>query len=455
MNVQKPSSRPPFGGPVQFFYQQPGDARRPVVDRGEGIYLWDTTGKRYIDASSGPIAANLGHGNARIIEAADAQMKRVAYASRFFFENEANSQLADLITQHAGPGLERAFFVSGGSEATESAIKLARQYAVVSGQHSRWKVISRNPSYHGATLGAVAISGDFVSERMYGPMTRPMPKVSAPFSYRVPEGHTAESYALACADELEQVICKEGAESVLAFILEPIGGLATGALVSSEAYYQRIRQICSKYGVLLIYDEVMSGVGRSGAFLAAHHWKGASPDIVTLAKGLAAGYTPLGAVLASSSMVDTLSSSGGFMHGYTYASNPLSCAIGLAAVSETIEMRLDKNAELMGHHMMARLRELKDRRRIIGDVRGKGLLMAIEIVADPEKKLAFSAETQAIKRLVNLAMERGLLLYSRRTAEGVFGEWLMVAPPLIVTPEQVDTIVDLLDQTLEAFELAC
>lgn len=449
-SMELPQAR--TGGPVQVFYQKPGDPRHATVARGRGIYLWDTDGKKYIDASSGPIAVNIGHGNERVAEAVRIQMEKVSYASRFFFENEANSRLADLVAQQAGVGYERVFFVSGGSEATESALKLARQYAVVQGQASRWKVLSRNPSYHGATLGAVAISGDPVSERMYGPMFKAMPKVPAPFSYRVPEGHTAESYAMACAAELEATIVREGPESVLAFIMEPVGGLATGALVSTVDYCRRVRDICTRYGVLLIFDEVMSGAGRCGTFLTSHQLDGCEPDLVTLAKGLASGYTPLGAVLAPDAMVAAVSGSGGFMHGYTYSSNPLSCAIGLAAVEETVERELGKNAQLMGARMRSRLQEVQRRRRVLGDIRGLGLLMAVEIVVDQESRGVFPGSVNAIGKIVALARERGLLLYSRRTADGLYGEWLMIAPPLIVTEEEVDTIAELLDDTLQAFE---
>lgn len=453
MNSSHPTSeRPQTGGPVQFFYQSPQEPRRTVVTRGEGIYLWDNTGKKFIDASSGPIAVNIGHGNKRVAEAARRQMEKVSYASRFFFENEANNELADLVTQQAGPGFERAFFVSGGSEATETALKLARQYVVEKGEDSRWKVLSRNPSYHGASLGAVAISGDFVSQRMFGPMLQAMPKVPAPFSYRVPSGHTAHSYAMACAEELAQTIEREGPESVLAFIMEPVGGLATGALVSTPEYAQRVREICTQYGVLLIYDEVMSGVGRTGTFLTAHQLGDALPDIAILAKGLASGYTPLGAVLAPRDMVDTISSAGGFKHGYTYSANPLSCAIGVAAVKETLERNLSENAMQMGAHLRTKLLQVQQRRRVVGDVRGTGLLMAVEIVSDPETKAIFPASVNAIDKIVSLAKERGLLLYARRTAEGRYGEWLMIAPPLIVTAEEVDTLVALFDDTLRAFE---
>ncbi len=440
------------GGPVQLFYLKKGAPRRPTVSHGEGIYLWDTKGRRYIDASSGPIASNLGHANPRVIAASDRQMRQVAYASRAFFENDANADLADIVTRLAGPGLERAFFVSGGSEATESAMKLARQYAVTQGQASRWKVLSRNPSYHGGTMGAIAISGDPVSEAAFGPMTRLMPKVPAPFTYRLPEGHTAESYAEHCAAALEETILREGPETVLAFFLEPVGGLATGALVAPDRYYARVRQICSRHGVLLVFDEVMSGAGRTGQFLAAHHWPEARPDIVTLAKGIGAGYAPLGAVLASRDMVDAVAEAGGFMHGFTYASNPLSCAIGHAVVSETVDRGLIPNAAAMGDRLRERLQEVQKGSRVMGDIRGKGLLMAIEIVGDRDSKAILPANTQAIQRIVDLGMERGLLLYSRRTANGQFGEWLMVAPPLIVDAPQIDIIAGLIGETLAAFE---
>ncbi|WP_206664277.1 aspartate aminotransferase family protein [Variovorax guangxiensis] len=423
-----------------------------MVERGEGIYLFDTEGRRYIDASSGPIAANIGHGNARVIDASDRQMRKVAYASRAFFENESNSQLADIVTELAGPGLERAFFVSGGSEATESAMKLVRQYALTQGQGSRWKVLSRSPSYHGGTLGALAISGDPVSEATFGPMARIMPKVPTPFTYRLPEGHSPQSYAEHCAAELEATILREGPDTVLAFFLEPVGGLATGALVALDAYYRRVREICTRHGVLLVFDEVMSGAGRTGKFLSAHHWPDAMPDVVTLAKGIGAGYTPLGAVLASREMVDAVSRAGGFMHGYTYASNPLSCAVGHAVVQETVAQGLIPNAEAMGARLRERLIDVQKNSRVLGDIRGKGLLMAIEIVADRDTKAIFPAETRAIDRIVELAMARGLLLYSRRTAKGQFGEWLMIAPPLIVTADQIDTIAGLIGETLSAFE---
>jgi adenosylmethionine-8-amino-7-oxononanoate aminotransferase len=440
------------GGAVQIFYQQRGTPRRPMVARAEGIYIWDTQGRRYVDASSGPVVSNIGHGNPRVLEAMIAQAKKVAFASRAVFENEPNIRLADLVTGLAGPGLERAFFVSGGSEATEAAIKLARQYAVVRGETARWKVIGREPGYHGASLGAAAVTGDPQSAAVFGALVKTMPKVPAPWTYRLPPNHDAESHARACAQALDDTIRREGPETVLAFIMEPVGGLATGALVAPGGYYRAVREICSRHGVLLIYDEVMSGAGRTGKFLAAEHWPEGRPDLVTLAKGIAAGYTPLGAVLAPTAMVEAVAEAGGFLHGHTYAANPLSCAIGLAVVREMLDGKLMANAEAMGALLRRRLEALQAQSRILGDIRGKGLLMAIEIVRDKETKAILPARSRAVYRIIELGLERGLALYSRRTADGKYGEWLMVSPPLIVTAEQVEEIVGLIGETLAAYE---
>ncbi|HEY5598901.1 MAG TPA: aminotransferase class III-fold pyridoxal phosphate-dependent enzyme [Kiloniellales bacterium] len=450
------SNRPPLGldargGPVQVFFSPTGARRRPVIDRAEGIYMWDSDGRRYIDATSGPVACNLGHGDPQVIEALVAQARRVCFAFPSIFESEANAALADLLADLAGPGLERAFFVSGGSEANESAIKLARQYAVAKGEAQRRTIIARDPSYHGATLGALAVSGDPVSDAMFGPLMRIMPKVPAPFTYRVPAGHTAESWAEAAADALERQIIAQGPETVLAFIMEPIGGLSTGALVAPDAYYRRVRQICDRYGVLLIYDEIMCGAGRTGAFLAAHHWPAARPDIVTLAKGISAGYAPMGVMLAPRDMVAAVADSGGFAHAYTYFTNPLTCAVGLAVLRQVVARKLTENAACRGVYLRRCLEALMARSPIVGDVRGKGLLMAIELVADKQSKAMIPLPRMAPYRIAELAFERGLLQYVRRTANGKYGDWLMITPPLIVTDAQIDEIVGLLGESLDAF----
>lgn len=445
-------SFPPAGGPIQLFYTPVGTKRLPTISRADGLYMWDTDGKRYVDASSGPICCNLGHGNRRVIEAGIQQMSKVSFASRNLFENEPNIQLADMLAKLCGSGLERAFIVSGGSEATEAALKFARQHAVVTGQASRWKVLARMPSYHGASLGAVSVTGDPQSEHLYGNLTRIMPKVLAPFTYRLEEGQSIESAAESAAKALEDAIVAEGSESVLAFIMEPVGGLATGALVAHDVYYRRVRDICTRHGVLLIFDEVMSGAGRTGKFLSAEHWPDARPDICTLAKGVSAGYTPLGVVMVSASMTDTLRNAGGFVHGHTYSANPLSCAIAYAALSELVDKDLMSNAAKMGELLKTELTSLMDRCDFIGDVRGKGLLTAVEVVSDKKHKSVFAANDPSVGRLVELGIERGILLYTRRTANGRFGEWLMIAPPLIVNPEQVHEIVGLLEETFSAFK---
>lgn len=439
------------GGPIQIFYTSQPE-KIPTVSHAKGIYMWDTNGKRYLDASSGPVVSNLGHGNEAVNAAMADQASKVSFASRAVFRNQPNEELATLLVDLSGPGFDQAFIVSGGSEATEAAIKLARQYAVANGEKNRWKVLARNPSYHGASLGAVSVTGDPQSEAVFEAVTRVMPKISVPFSYRIPDNHDVDSYARACAQELEQTITQEGSDTVLAFIMEPVGGLSTGGLVAPDHYYKAIRDICTRHGVLLIYDEVMSGAGRTGKFLSADHWPDSKPDMVTLAKGVAAGYTPLGVVMAPNGMVETVVKSGGFLHGHTYSANPLSCAIGYAVVREMLDQDLISNAEKMGNYLRTRLEEIKTHSAILGDVRGKGLLLAIEIVADKNTKAILPAKCNAVYRLLELGTERGLLLYSRKTAAGKYGEWLMVTPPLIITRDEVDELIDLLKLTLSDFE---
>lgn len=448
------SPQSPFterGGPIQVFYTPLDAKRRPMISHAEGIYMWDTAGKRYLDATSGPVVSNIGHGNAKVLAAMAEQAGKVCYASRALFENEANIALAERVATLAGPGFERVFVVSGGSEATEAAIKLARQHAVAKGEASRWKVLARNPGYHGATLGAAAITGDPETDAVFEPVMRIMPRVPAPFTYRTPGNIDADTHARDCAQALEQAILEEGPESVLAFILEPVGGLATGALVAPDHYYTAVREICTRHGILLIFDEVMSGAGRTGRFLAAEHWPDARPDMVTLAKGVAAGYTPLGMVLTSREMVQTVVDAGGFLHGHTYSANPLSCAVGEAVLREVMEQDLIGNAERMGVLLGERLQALAETSPIVGDVRGLGLLRAIEIVADKTTKTAFPPSRKSIARIVELGLEKGLLLYSRSTAGGRYGEWLMITPPLILTEPQLDEMIALLTEVLAAF----
>lgn len=440
------------GDPSRLFYQI--RQRRPLLDRAEGIYLWDRAGKRYLDGCSGAMVSNIGHGNRRVLEAMRQQMERAAFGYRLHFENEPAERLAKLLAGLAPPGHEKVFFVSGGSEAVESCIKLARQYAIAKGEGSRWQVISRNPSYHGSTLGALALTGYRPLTDPFMPMMQRMPSIPAPRAYldRARDGDerlTDEERGLRYAEALRNRITELGPETVLAFIMEPVGGASTGALVAPDSYYGRIREICDEFGVLLIYDEVMTGAGRTGRYLAAEHW-GIKPDIIALAKGLAAGYAPLGAMIADDPIVERVLDAGGFQHGYTYAGNPLACAAGLAVTRELLEQDLMGNATRVGALLKRELEKLMDDYAFIGDVRGKGLLLAFELVADRATMQPLPAALNAHSRLVELAYQRGLIIYSRRTREGVEGEHFMVCPPLIVTAEQVGEIIGMLRDSLDA-----
>ena len=435
--------------PSRQFYQTP--QRRPLLDRAEGVYLWDSTGKRYLDGCSGAMVSNIGHSNPRVLEAMRRQMDRSTFGYRLHFENEPAERLAAQIADLCPPEHERVYFVSGGSEAVESCLKLARQYAFASGQGSRWKVISRRPSYHGSTLGALAVTGYQPLTAPFLPLISRMPMVPAPRSYLDRDSLTEDERGIRYANMLRDKIIESGPETVLAFIMEPVGGASTGALVAPDSYYPRVREICDEFGVLLIYDEVMSGAGRTGCFLAAEHWQ-IKPDIIALAKGLAAGYAPLGAMLADERIIDPVMSSGGFQHGYTYAGNPLSCAAGLAVIQEILERDLMAQARSMGDLLKRELQGLMDIYPFIGDVRGKGLLLAFELVENRDTMKPLPTSSNAYARLVELAYERGLIIYSRRTRDGVEGDHFMVCPPMICTPEHIAEIIEKLGDSLDALQ---
>jgi len=438
------------GGPIQTFYI--GNKKMPVVERGEGVYLYDEEGNKYFDASSGPITCNIGHANPKVLEAIKNQSGKVCFASHTFFENRPNRDLATSLVNLTGNKYDQAFFVSGGSEAIEASFKLSKQYALACGQTKKHKIIARAPSYHGSTMGAFSASDDSEMKDNFQSLTKVSIKVPAPLSYRVPDNFDKSSYARFCLDELERTIIDEDPEEVLAFIMEPVGGLSTGALVAPDFYYKQVREICDRHGVLLIYDEVMSGAGRTGKFLAADHWEGSDPDLVILAKGLCAGYSPLGALLAPNKIVEPVVSSGGFLHGHTYASNPLSCAIANAVLNEVIENNLIENARIVGDYLKKGLERLASKLSIIGDVRGKGLLLAVEIVSDVRTKSMFNMDQRAIYRISELGIKNGILLYTRKTAKGENGEWLMIAPPLISTTDQCDDFLSKLNETLKDFQ---
>tara|TARA_R110002072_G_scaffold3163_1_gene23595 strand:- start:2495 stop:3838 length:1344 start_codon:yes stop_codon:yes gene_type:complete len=430
----------------RLFYQS--RLPRPELDRADGIYMWDTSGKRYIDGSSGAMVSNIGHSNPAVLAAMRAQMDKSTFGYRLHFQTEPSEALAEKITELTPLGLDRVFFVSGGSEAVESALKMARQYALAQGQAQRTKVISRYPSYHGATLGALAITGYAPMTAPFDPMMHAMPKIPAPRAYL--DGLDADDPAtgLHYANMLEAKILEEGPATVLAFIVEPIGGASTGALVPPAGYMRRIRDICDHYGVLLIHDEVMTGGGRTGKFFGGEHWD-VTPDIIALSKGFGAGYVPLGAMIARDDMVEAVLDGGGFIHGYTYAGNPLACSAGLAVLNEIEAHGLTENAAQMGDVLTTRLQSLMQRYPLIGDVRGKGLLLAFELMADRATKAPLPSQLNAYNRLVDIAYEKGLIIYSRRTRGGISGDHFLVCPPMIVTEQQLDEIADILDQSLE------
>lgn len=439
--------RPPTGGPQDIFYMRKYAAHFPTIARGEGIYLWDESGARYIDAISGAMVSNLGQGNARVADAMAKQAKQLTFTYVRYARHRPNIELSRKVSALAGPGFERCFFVSGGSEANDMALKFLRQYAYTNGQTEKTHIISLMPSYHGSTLGTIAMTGNEDLEALYAPMVQFSTKIPAPLSYRLAPGQTADDAAMATTRALEEAILRIGPQRVLAFILEPIGGVATGAITPPPMYYREIRRICDQYGVYLIFDEVITAV-RSGRFLAAHFWPDARPDLVTLAKGLGAGYAPLGALLAPAKMVDPLADSAGFNNSHTYSANPIASAAGIAVLDETIERDLIGNAERTGAYLKARLQEIEARSPIVGDVRGRGMLCAVELVADKVNKRAFPAEVYITDRLRIVGLRHGLILYARRQSGGKYGEWSMITPPLITTPEQVDELVERFERAL-------
>jgi adenosylmethionine-8-amino-7-oxononanoate aminotransferase len=431
-----------------LFYQT--RLRRPLLDRAEGVYMWDVTGKRYLDGSSGAMVSNIGHSNPVVLEAMRRQMEKSTFGYRLHFENEPAEEFARRISERMPDGLDRVFFVSGGSEAVESCLKLARQYAIAVGQASRWKVISRFPSYHGSSLGALSVTGMSLMSAPFSPMMREMPKIPAPTCYLDRDSLSDSERGLKYARYLRDEILRQGPETVLAFIMEPVGGASTGALVAPDSYYGEIRRICDEFGILLISDEVMSGAGRTGKYLATDHW-GLRPDLIAFSKGFGAGYVPLGAMVADRRIADAVIDNGGFVHGFTYAGNPLACAAGLAVLDEIDRLGLIDAARDQGARLKARLQRLIQRYGFIGDVRGKGLLLAFELVADRDTMAPLPVDLNAHNRLVDIAYDRGLIIYSRRTRGGRIGDHFLVCPPLITTDEQIDEIMEILTESLDVF----
>ncbi len=444
--------RPGIGGPQDLFYSSSNIVPLPVIVRAEGIYMWDEEGNRYIDASSGPVVSNIGHGNRRVADAMAEQARTLDFAYSRVSRHRPNMALAERIAGLAGPGFERIALASGGSEAMEIAVKFLRQYAVATGAGQRRRIITCQPSYHGGTIATLAMSGDEALAPFLEGFALASEKIPAPLSYRLPDGHSAHSYAAFAADALETKIRELGPDSVLAFAIEPIGGLATGCVVPPDAYFRRIRAICRRYGVFLIFDEVLCGTGRTGAFLAAHHWPDALPDLVVMAKGLGSGYAPLGAVLIPAALADRLADLTGFNYSHTYNANPITCATGLAVLDEYERLDLVNAAAERGADLRNRLQDLAAHCPVIGDIRGRGLLMAVELVADKATKAKLPESFQPTEKIRIHGLDNGLIIYSRRTAGGTYGDWFMIAPPLTITEAECEELVARLAATLKDFQ---
>lgn len=424
----------------------------PTVAAGDGPYLIDTDGRRYLDASGGAAVSCLGHSNAEVIGAIKAQLERVPYAHTSFFTNEPAEELADTLIASAPGELDQIYFVSGGSEAVEAALKLARQYFLEIGEPQRRHFIARRQSYHGNTLGALAVGGNQWRREQFQPLLMEGHHTSPCYAYRDRrDDETEHAYGLRVANELESKIEALGADSVLAFIAEPVVGATAGALPSVPGYFQRIREICNHYGVLLIFDEVMCGMGRTGTLFACEH-DGVAPDMLVIAKGLGAGYQPIGALMTTRTIYDTIrNGSGFFQHGHTYMGHATACAGALAVQKVIREQDLLHNVREQGKNLDAALRARFADHPHVGDIRGRGLFVGLEFVADRDTKEPFSPELQLHATLKREAMELGLMCYPMGgTIDGRRGNHVLLAPPFIIDETHVAEIVAKLDSALDA-----
>lgn len=422
----------------------------PVAVGGKGIELFDNQGRSYLDASGGAAVSCLGHGHPRVIEAIKAQVDSLAYAHTSFFTTEVSETLAKTLADAAPGDLDHVYFVSGGSEAVEAALKLARQYFVETGQTQRRHFIARRQSYHGNTLGALAIGGNAWRREPFLPLLVPAHHVSPCYAYRdQAAGETDVQYAQRLADELEAKILELGPDSVAGFVAETVVGATAGAVPPVADYLKRIRAVCDKYGVLLILDEVMSGMGRTG-YLFACEEDGVVPDIVTIAKGLGAGYQPIGAMLSTARIYDAIvGGSGFFQHGHTYIGHATACAAALAVQRTIADDRLLDNVLARGEQLRASLREALGNHPNLGDVRGRGLFVGVEFVADRATKATLDPASKTHAVLKRTCMEHGLLVYPMGgTVDGVHGDHVLFAPPFICTPADIGNIVDRFTQAV-------
>lgn len=415
----------------------------PVGLRGDGVYLIDANGKRYFDGSGGAAVSCLGHSDRDVIEAIKSQLETMAFAHTSFLTSQPAEELADLLIQHAPGGLERVYFVSGGSEAVEAALKLARQYYVEIGQPKRSKIIARRQSYHGNTLGALAVGGNEWRRAQFAPLLIDVSHIAPCYAYREQRpGETEHAFGLRLANELETEILRLGADQVMAFVAEPVVGATMGAVPAAQGYFKRIREICDQYGVLLILDEVMCGMGRTGTLFASEQ-EGISPDICTIAKGLGAGYQPIGATLCSKTIYEAIEQgSGFFQHGHTYVGHPTACAAGLAVVKKLTSGLVD-TIPAKGATLQDLLRSSLGQHPLVGDIRGRGLFVGVEFVQDRDSKACLDPALKFNARLKKAAFAQGLICYPMGgTIDGKQGDHVLLAPPFISEPEHLAEVVD-------------
>ncbi|MDH3220920.1 MAG: aspartate aminotransferase family protein [Gammaproteobacteria bacterium] len=424
----------------------------PLAVQGEGVYIIDRTGKRYIDASGGAAVSCLGHGDPDIAEAINNQLKRLEFAHTGFFSSVPAEALAETLIDEAPGDLDRVYFVSGGSEAVEAAIKLARQYYIEIGQPSRHRVIARLQSYHGNTLGALAVGGNMWRREPFAPLMIDTTHISPCYAYRGQNRDETEfDYGQRVADELETEILRLGEDQVMAFIAEPVVGATLGAVPAVEGYFKRIREICDRYGVLLILDEVMCGMGRTGSLYACDQ-DGIAPDIMTIAKGLGAGYQPIGAMLCTDKIYQALEQgSGFFQHGHTYLGHPVACAAAHAVVRKIMDRRVLDRVLSQGVRLHKALLDKFGEHPNVGDIRGRGLFFGLEFVRDRDTRAPFPPQLGFHRKLKAAAFEAGMICYPMGgTIDGQQGDHVLLAPPFIIDAEHIDEIVGKLDTAVKS-----
>ena len=434
----------------------------PLATLGDGVTLVDDAGRRYLDACGGAAVSCLGHSHPKPIAAIKRQLDRLAFAHTSFFANEPSERLADTLVARApaGFGEGRAMFLGSGSEAIEAALKLARQYHLEAGQPARSVFIARDMAYHGNTLGALAVGGHLARRQPYAPLLVETGRVPACYAYRnQAHGETDEAFGRRIADALETEILRLGPDRVAGFVVEPVSGATLGCVPPARGYFKRVREICDRYGVLLIADEVMCGSGRTGTFYALEQ-EGVAPDIVTIAKGLGAGFQPIAATLASGRIVEAIAGGSGLLaNGHTYMSHAVACAGALAVIEAIYEEDLLGNVRARGAELKALLDHRLGQHPHVGDIRGRGLFYGIELVCDRDTKAPFPASRQLAGKLKAAALEAGLMIYpASGCADGVLGDHVLLAPPYIVRSAQLEAIVDrlgtALDRTMASLPMA-